>query len=109
MEKCNSNPSEKAQEIYHEPYLDLEIGDTIEFGKFSNFDCQYRNTFEDRKFKVWHKLTNDHTIQYVCRFKNFETAKSLYEQLDDADECNFGLLKIQLNEQEVEIVNKSIV
>lgn len=101
--------SEEAQENYLKTYLEFEVGDTIEVRRFYSLDCQYRNIFKDRKFNVLHKLTDGHIIQYSCQFKDFEATKNLYDQLNDADGFEFALLRSQLSEQEVEIVNISIV
>lgn len=97
---------EKAQEVYRKTYLELEIGDTVAFGRFSNFDCQYETIFKNHTFKVCHTLTDEQTLQYTCRFKDFETARNLYAQLDDADDFNFRVLLNHLNEQEVEIIGR---
>ena len=95
---------EKAQEVYRQTYLDLEIGDTVEFGKFSNFNLDYEDIFKEEKFKIQHKLT----LEYTCQFKDFETAQDLYRQLDNADDFNFRILLSHLNKQEVEIINRTI-
>ena len=95
---------EKAQEVYRQTYLDLEIGDTVEFGKFSNFNLDYEDIFKEEKFKIQHKQT----LEYTCQFKDFETAQDLYRQLDNADDFNFRILLSHLNKQEVEIINRTI-
>lgn len=99
---------EKAQEVYHQTYLKLEIGDMVEFGKFSNFDLDYEDIFKEEKFKTQHKLIDGQTLEYTCQFKDFETAQDLYRQLDNADDFNFRILLSHLNEQEVEIINRTI-
>ena len=98
----------KAQEVYRRTYLELEIGNTVEFGRFSNFDCNYEDIFKDKNFKVRHKLSGGQTLEYTCQFKDFETAQNLYHQLDDADDFNFRILLNHLNEKEVEIVGRTI-
>lgn len=99
---------EKTQEVYRQTYLELEIGNTIEFGRFSNFDCDYEDIFKDGNFNVQHKLSGGQTLEYTCQFKDFETAQNLYHQLDDADDFNFRILLNHLNEQEVEIVDRTV-
>lgn len=99
---------EKAQEVYRRTYLELEIGDIVEFGRFANFDCNYEDIFEDRNFKVQHKLSGEQTLEYTCQFKDFETAQNFYRQLDDVDDFNFRILLIHINEQEVEIIDRII-
>ncbi|HFR3749403.1 DUF6900 domain-containing protein [Streptococcus sp. P25B114] len=99
---------EKTQEVYHQTYLELEIGDAVEFGRFSNFDLDYEDIFKDKNFKVKHKLSSRQTLEYTCQFKDFETAQNLYRQLDDADDFNFRILLNHLNEQEVEIIDRTI-
>lgn len=98
----------KVQEIYRQTYLEFEIGDVVEFGRFSNFDLDYEDIFKDKNFKVQHKLSGEQTLEYTCQFKDFETAHNLYHQLDDADDFNFRILLNHLNEQEVEIVGRTI-
>ncbi len=98
----------KAQEVYRRTYLELEIGNTVEFGRFSNFDCNYEDIFKDKNFKVRHKLSGGQTLEYTCQFKDFETVQNLYHQLDDADDFNFRILLNHLNEKEVEIVGRTI-
>ncbi|MEG3309496.1 hypothetical protein RFL04_10260 [Streptococcus suis] len=99
---------EKAQEIYRRTYLELEIGDAVEFGRFSNFDLDYEDIFKEENFKVQHTLNGGQTLEYTCQFKDFETAQNLYRQLDDADNFNFRILLNHLNEQEVEIIGRTV-
>lgn len=99
---------EKAQEVYRRTYLELEIGDVVEFGRFSNLDLNYKDIFEKENFKVQHKLSGGQTLEYTCQLKDFETAQNLYSQLDDADDFNFRILLNHLNEQEVEIVYRTV-
>lgn len=99
---------EKAQEIYRRTYLELEIGDAVEFGRFSNFDLDYEDIFKEENFKVQHTLNGEQTLEYTCQFKDFETAQNLYRQLDDADNFNFRILLNHLNEQEVEIIGRTV-
>ncbi|MGF0046686.1 DUF6900 domain-containing protein [Streptococcus hyointestinalis] len=99
---------EKAQEAYRQTYLELEISDAVEFGRFSNFDLDYENIFEEENFKVRHKLNGEQTLEYTCQFKDFETAQNLYHLLDEADDFNFRILLNHLNEQEVIIVDRAV-
>ena len=70
---------EKTQDVYRWTYLELEIGNTVvEFGRFSNLDCNYEDIFKDKNFKVRHKLSGGQTLKYTCQFKNFKTAQNLY-------------------------------
>lgn len=96
------------QEVYRQTWLEIEIGNTVEFGIFSNFDLDYKGIFKEENFKVRHKLSGGQTLEYTFQFKNFETAQNLYHQLDDADDFNFRILLNHLNEQEVEIVGRTI-
>ena len=106
--KSVTSAFEKAQEIYRQTYLELKIGDMVEFGKFSNFDLNYEDIFKEENFRVQHKLSGEQTLEYTCQFKDFETAQDLYRQLDDADAFNFRILLSSLNEQEVEIIDRTI-
>lgn len=99
---------EKVQEFYRQTYLEFEIGDVVAFGRFSKFDCDYEDIFKDKNFKVQHTLNGGQTLEYTCQFKDFETAQNLYRQLDDADDFNFRILLIHLNEQEVKIIDRTI-
>lgn len=99
---------EKVQEIYRQTYLELEIGDVVEFDRFSNFDLNYENIFEEENFKVRGKLNGEQTLEYSCQFKDFETAHNLYCQLDDVDGFNFRFLLNHLNEQEVENIDRTV-
>ncbi|MDG3133163.1 hypothetical protein MKL26_09175 [Streptococcus suis] len=108
-EKFISPAAQKLQNIYNKTYLELNVGDTVEFGRFTNFSYHHEAIFRNGKFKVWHKLNENQTLQYDCEFKDFTTAKSLYDQLDDINDCQFTNLIEQLNAQEVDIKVVNII
>ncbi|HFI0216473.1 TPA: hypothetical protein ACGOVI_001683 [Streptococcus suis] len=107
--QAKSPAFEKAQDIYEKTYLNLEIGDIVDFGSFTDFSYHYEDVFNGGNFQVWHGLVDNKMLEYTCQFKDFETARSLYDQLDNKDDNYFNILIVSLNKQEVEILGRNIV
>ncbi|MBO4126106.1 hypothetical protein [Streptococcus suis] len=113
MNKLNrmeqSHDVQKLKEIYRQTYLEHQVGDVVEFVDFGNFRFRYEEAFSGSPFEVFHPLEDGATLKYDCRFQDFETAKALYESLDDLEGTKLELQLYHLNLEKVEIMGREIL
>lgn len=99
--------AERLQDIYHQTYLELEVGERIKLSHFNNFEVHWRQVQEEKTIEAFHDLDDDKVLRYTCQLEPPDEVKALLGKIEQTEfSSNYTQ---ELMEQTIEILATDIL